>query len=92
MPGMLSNIFDAGDASQDDGGSTQSYDSQENSLGGDLDLDATIHIKSETTATWENADGSEGGFSRTDEITLDVDVDGTLHAVTGFEQSEYDAG
>ncbi|WP_230631308.1 hypothetical protein [Sphingomonas sp. Leaf37] len=76
------------DADQGAGGTDQSADSQSGSVDGGLtlDVDPTITLHSEMGGTYYGLDGSETTWSRTDDVTLSVDLEATANLVGTITQ------
>ncbi len=67
---------------------SQSADSQSGSVDGGLtlDVDPTITLHSEMGGTYYGLDGSETTWSRTDDVTLGVDLEATANLVGTITQ------
>lgn len=67
---------------------SQSADSQSDSVDGGLtlDVDPTITLHSEMGGTYYGLDGSETTWSRTDDVTLSVDLEATANLVGTITQ------
>ena len=65
-----------GDTAQSTGGSTETT----------LDVNPTIAVESEMSGTYYDLDGSETTWSRTDSITLSLNLDATAHVAAGSVQ------
>ncbi len=67
---------------------SQSADSQSGSVDGGLtlDVDPTITLHSEMGGTYYGLDGSETTWSRTDDVTLSVDLEATANLVGTITQ------
>ncbi len=96
--GTLGTLAHNQDADQGAGGTdqsagsqsagSQSADSQSGSVDGGLtlDVDPTITLHSEMGGTYYGLDGSETTWSRTDDVTLGVDLEATANLVGTITQ------
>jgi hypothetical protein len=96
MPGILSSIFEDHESGHGGKDSGSLADRGSESGGGTetnvaTHINPTIHVHDETSATWENPDGSEGGWSQTTDVTLTIDLEATAQVVTHYEQDNHDA-
>lgn len=77
MPGLLSNVFGA---DENEGGITQSAQASE--LGGHLDISPTISLQSEMSGSYQDLEGTTHEWSHESELTISLDVTGTLALAT----------
>ncbi len=79
---------DQGAGGTDQSAGSQSADSQSGSVDGGLtlDVDPTITLHSEMGGTYYGLDGSETTWSRTDDVTLSVDLEATANLVGTITQ------
>jgi len=86
MPGYLSQMFadDAGQSGQSSDGQAQ--------LDYDTDLAYEASVGTNIGVTYQDADGGTHSYSTSNDVTLNVDVDATVGAVVGYDQSSMDVG
>ena len=85
MPGMLTQMFadDAGPSGQSSDGSVQAnYDT---------DLAYEVAVETDLSLGFQDAEGGTHSYSLETDVTLNVDVDATVDAVIGYDQSSMDA-
>lgn len=70
MPGLLSNIFDAGD----DGGTSGSSQTYAADADQDTHLSPEITIETEMGGSYQELDGSTTTWSNSNDVTLNADV------------------
>ena len=105
MPGLLSSVFDSGDADGSapagsdfpvtgeghEGAGSESHSSEVAGNGGSH-LDPSVAVHLETGGTDHGLDGSEGSWSNTTDVAVDTDVAATWGVVMGMDQDDMSAG
>lgn len=89
MPGLLSSVFDDGDET----GQAQSHNVAA-TAGQDIELNPEVDVSLEMGGSYQNLDGSTTTWSNSQDVSLNVDVDGTVDAVlsAGIDQNGYEVG
>ena len=83
MAGFLTGVFGGGDQhAGDHDANEQNAAEQQASAEAEVQLSAEANVSNEMSGSYDSPDGSSGGWSRSDEVNFETDLDASVSTDT----------